>query len=69
MWGHRPQQTSPDRERECLYSGINELDLEVSVDDWLRLADQLIQPLLNHAPVSAGVHIEAPSLTWRLTVD
>src|SRR5689334_12655355 len=62
-------QTSTECERECLYAGIEELDLELPVDDRFWLADQLMQPLLNHAPVPGRVYIEAVSLAWRLTVD
>ena len=60
---------SPERERECLDTGIKKFDLELPVNDRLRLPDQLMQPLLNHAAVSRRVHIDAVSLARRLTVE
>ena len=40
-------QHQPNVRANRLHSGVEELDLELSVDDWLRLPDQLIQPLLD----------------------
>ena len=59
--GDRPlhclRPASAERERERLHAGIEELDLELSIDDRLRLSDQLIQPLFDHRAVAALVHV------------
>jgi hypothetical protein len=34
-------QASAEREGERLHAGIKELDLELAVNDWVRLSDQL----------------------------
>jgi len=46
---------------------IEELDLELSIEDRLRLSNQLIQPRFHHRSVAAVVHIEAVRRTWRLS--
>ena len=61
--------TSAEREGERLHASIEELDLELSIDDRLRLSDQLIQPLFDHRAVAAVVHVEAVSRTRRLPVN
>ena len=60
---------SAERERERLHAGIEELDLELPIDDRLRLPDQLIQTRFDHRAVAAVVHVEAVSRTGRLSVD
>ena len=47
-----------ERERERLHASIEELDLEVPIDDRLRLSDQLIQPLFDDRAVAGGIHVE-----------
>ena len=63
------QTASAEREGERLHASIEELDLELSIDDRLRLADQLIQPLFDNGAVAALVHVETVSRTRRLPVD
>ena len=40
-------QASAEREDERLQAAIKGLDLELAVDDWVRLSDKLIQALLD----------------------
>ena len=44
-------EASAERERERLDASIEELDRERSIDDGLRLSDQLIEPLLGAVPL------------------
>ena len=52
---------SAEREGERLHASIEELDLELAIDDRLRLSDQLIQPLFDDRAVAALVHVDAVS--------
>ena len=65
----QPHTASAEREGQRLHASIEELDLELSIDDRLRLADQLIQPLFDNGAVAALVHVETASRTRRLPVD
>ena len=60
---------SAEREGERRHAGIEEFDLELSIDDRLRLSDQLIQPLVDNRAVAALVHVAAMSSTRRLPVN
>ena len=60
---------SAEREGERRHASIEELDLELSIDDRLRLSDQLIQPRFDHRAGAAVVHVEAVSRTRRLPVN
>ena len=61
--------TSPERERKDLYTGVEELDLEVSFHDWPWLSDQLIQPLFNRYAFAAFVHVAALRGAGQLPVN
>ena len=65
----RDGEASAERERERLHAGIEELDLELPIDDRVRLSDQLIQPLLDHRAVAAFVNVQAVSRTRRPPVN
>ena len=43
---------SAERERKGLHARVEKLDLELAIGDGLRLADQLVQPLLGHCAVA-----------------
>src|SRR2546423_315379 len=60
---------STERERECLHTRIEKLDLELSSNDGFGLPDQLIQPLLAHGAVTLSVDVESVRRAWRLTID
>src|SRR5262249_17324744 len=60
---------SAERERESLHARAEKLDLEGSIDDGVRLADQLIHPLFGHGAVALLVNVGAVSRPRRLTVD
>ena len=57
------------REREGLRAGIEELDLEQSIDDRLGLSDQLIQPLFGNRAVALVVDVDAMGRARYLPVD
>jgi hypothetical protein len=50
---------SAEGKGEGLDAGVEELDLEPSIRDRLRLPDQLIQPLFDDASITALVGITA----------
>jgi len=52
---------SAERERKRLQARIEELDLEQSVRDGVRLSDQLIQPLLGNRAVALIVDVDSVS--------
>ena len=56
-------------ERIGLNAGIEELDLEVSIDDATGLANQLIHALFNRHAVAALVDVEAMRGRGRLAVE
>jgi hypothetical protein len=62
-------ETLAKRECERLQAGVEKLDLESSIDNWLRLSDELIEPLLAHNPVTALVDVKTLSGTRWLAVD
>src|SRR5262249_6917335 len=62
-------ESSAERKGERLDAGGKELDLEPPIDDRHRLADQLIQPRLDHRAVAALVHVEAVSRARRPAVN
>jgi len=47
-----------ERERKGFHAGTEELDLELSIDDGLRLPDQLVQALFRHCAVALFVDID-----------
>ena len=60
---------SAERESERLYTRVEELDGELSIDDRFRLSYQLIQPLFDDRAVAAFVHVQAVSGARRLPVN
>ena len=60
---------SAEREREGLHTRIEELNLEQSIGDGLRLSDQLIKPLLGDRAVPLVVHVDAMSSAGWLSID
>src|SRR5215468_9637148 len=50
---------SPEREREGLHAGIEELDLEGAIADRPALSDELVEALLRHHAVAGGVDVVA----------
>src|ERR1700694_5816464 len=64
-----PPNGSAERERKRLHARIEELDLELSVSDGVRLPDQLIQPLLGNRAVALVVDVASVSSARRLSVD
>ena len=54
-----PQLQSSEREHECFYAGVEELDVEAPVCDCSRLTNQLVEPLAGHRAVAVVVDIEA----------
>src|SRR5262245_64842366 len=48
---------SAEGERKSFYARIEKLDLELSVNDGLRLPDQLIEPLFGNRAVALIVHV------------
>ena len=57
-----------EREGQRLHASIEELDLELSIDDRLRLADQLIQLLFETVPLPPS-STSSREQTRRLAVD
>jgi hypothetical protein len=55
--GGRNIVASAERERECLHTGIEELDLELSFNDRPRLPNQLIQALLVYRPATLLIDV------------
>src|SRR5882762_1209968 len=53
---------SAERERKRLHARIEELDLELSVSDGVRLSDQLIQPLFGNRAVALVVDVDPVSI-------
>src|SRR5437899_12164277 len=60
---------SAERERKSLHARIEELDLELSVNDGVRLSDQLIQPLFANRAVASVVDVDSVSRARWLSVD
>jgi hypothetical protein len=56
-------------ERESLHAGVEELDREQSVDERLRLPDELEQPMFSDCSVAALVDVESMSGGRWLSVD
>src|SRR5260370_2244435 len=60
---------SAERERKSLHARIEKLDLELSISNGLRLADQLIQPRFGHRAVALLVNVTAMSRARCLPID
>src|SRR5437588_9770754 len=58
-----------ERERERLHARIEKLDLELAISNVPRLADQLIQPLLDNRAVALVVNITSVSSARSLSID
>src|SRR3954469_25880718 len=58
-----------ERERIGLNTGIQKLDLEMSIRDAARLPDQLIQARSGGAAVALGVNVNPVRRARRLAVD
>ena len=59
---------SPLAECECegLHARIEKLDFELAINDGLRLADQLVQPLFGHHAVALLADVNSMSRARRL---
>src|SRR5437870_2641559 len=66
---HDSSTRSAERERKSLHARIEELDLELSVSDGVRLSDQLIEPLFANRAVALVVDVDSVSSAWRLSID
>jgi hypothetical protein len=64
-----PSLRSAERERKGLHARIEELQLELSSSDRLRLSDHLIQPLLGDRAVALVVYIKSVRSSRRLAID
>src|SRR5690348_12024994 len=60
---------SPEGEGKSLGAGVKKLDLEAAVVDWLRLPDQLVEPLFTHRAVALLVNVPAMRSAWLLSVE
>jgi hypothetical protein len=60
---------SSERECECLDPRIQELDRELPIGDGDGLADELVQPLLGHRPITLFVRVGSVSCARELEVD
>src|SRR5215211_7964599 len=60
---------SAERERKSLHTRIEKLDLELSINDGLRLSDQLIQPLFANRAVALLVNVDPVSSARHLSAD
>src|SRR5215216_424125 len=60
---------SAEREDKSFHAWVEELDLELSISDGLRLSDQLIQPLFANRAVSLLVNVDSMSSARRLPID
>jgi len=60
---------STEREREHFHARIEKLDLELSINDWLRLSDQLVQPLFGNRAVALLVNVNSVSSGGRLPIN
>ena len=58
-----------EREGVRLRPAIEELNLELAIDNRIRLADQLVQPLLENGAVTAFIDVNATCRTWWPTVN
>ena len=60
---------SAESERERLHTGIEELDLELSLGDRSRPSNQLIQALLGDRAVTMLIYITSMACARRLSID
>jgi hypothetical protein len=60
---------SPEREREHLHTGIEELDLELSFSDRPRLPNRLIQALLGHCAATLVIDVTSMACARRVSID
>ena len=58
-----------EREGIRLYPCIQKLDLECSIDDWLGLSNQLMEPLIDDRSITALVHIHSVRGARWLPID
>jgi hypothetical protein len=61
--------TSAEGECKRFDTGIEELDRERPIHHWLRLPDQLIEPLFVHRSVAALINVKTMCWTRRLSVN
>ena len=64
-----PLDSSAERERERLHTGIEELDLELAIGDRSRLSNQLIQALLGDRAFTLVVYVTSMVRARRLSID
>src|SRR5215217_3950441 len=60
---------SAERKRISLHPRIEKLDLELSINNGLRLSDQLIQPLFGNRAVALVVNVAPVSSARRPSID
>ena len=60
---------SAERERKGLHARIEKLDLELSIDDRIRLSYQLVQPRFGYGAVTLILDINSVGGARRLSVD
>ena len=60
---------SAEREGKDLHARTEKLDLELAIDDGLRLPDQLVQTLLGDGAVALFVNVNSVSRARRLSID
>ena len=64
-----PRLRSAESERKSFHAGIGKLDLELAINDRLRLPDQLIQPLFCDRTAALVVNVNSVSSPGRLSID
>jgi hypothetical protein len=60
---------SAERESKSLNARTEKLDLELAIDDGLRLSDQLVQPLFGNCAIALLVNVNSVSRAWRLSIN
>ena len=66
---HSSPPLSAKCERKSFHTRIEKLDLELSIRDRPRLANQLIQPGFGNRPVALFVNVNAMSSARRLSIE
>ncbi len=58
-----------ESEHKSFSSGIEKFDVELSVNNWLCLSNELIEPLLDDCAVTLRINIASVSSDRRLLID
>ena len=64
-----PSGQSAERERKRFNARAEKLDLEVSIDDWLGLTNQLVQALFGNDAVALLIDVYSMGRAGRLSID